>query len=167
MGSNLSGANLTNANLRATNLRKAFLIDSDLTYVDLSRADMSGANLCESNLNDATLNGAELLGVDFSGAELKGADFKGAIFGEVGIPYEFVKGEDSLKIRSTVSITKFIDVNMANVRNLHKSRFLGPSVINLQTFEKSGNLPSRFLQGCGLKNWEIEATKLYQSNEVI
>jgi hypothetical protein len=38
---------------------------------------------------------------------------------------------------------------------------LGPSTLDHRTLAKSGPLPLAFLRGCGLSDWEIEATKLY------
>jgi hypothetical protein len=47
----------------------------------------------------------------------------------------------------------------------------GPSFLSLDTlYESGGNIPEAFLRGCGLKDWEIEAAKLYNrdlSNEQI
>ena len=36
-----------------------------------------------------------------------------------------------------------------------------PSTLDHRTLAKSGRLPLAFLRGCGLNDWEIEATKLY------
>jgi len=35
------------------------------------------------------------------------------------------------------------------------------SILDHSTLATSGPLPPAFLQGCGLNDWEIEATKLY------
>jgi len=48
------------------------------------------------------------------------------------------------------------------VQGLETCGHYGPSALDHRTLAKSGPLPLDFLRGCGLSDWEIEATKLYQ-----
>jgi hypothetical protein len=58
--------------------------------------------------------------------------------------------------------TIFGDTNLAAVRGLETCDHSGPSVLDHRPLALSGPLPLAFLRGCGLNDWEIEATKLYQ-----
>jgi len=58
----------------------------------------------------------------------------------------------------------FADVNLSNALNLDSCSFLRPFTIDHRTLQKSGKLPDEFLRGCGLSDWQIEETKLYQPN---
>jgi len=48
------------------------------------------------------------------------------------------------------------------IQGLENCQHYGPSTLDHRTIAKSGLLPLAFLRGCGLSDWEIEATKLYQ-----
>ena len=51
------------------------------------------------------------------------------------------------------------------VVGLESVKYYGPSTIGVNTLSKSeGQIPVAFLRGCGLSDWEIEATKLYHRN---
>ena len=42
-------------------------------------------------------------------------------------------------------------------------KHIGPSLVSTGTLERSeGKISAKFLRGCGLSDWEIESTKLYQ-----
>jgi len=47
------------------------------------------------------------------------------------------------------------------VQGLETCYYFGPSILDHRTLTKSGPLPLAFLRGCGLNDWEIEVTKLY------
>ena len=86
------------------------------------------------------LRGVDLDGADFGGHDLRGANLTGAY----------------------LSGTVFGDTNLTAVQGLETCRHFGPSILDHRTLAKSGPLPLAFLRGCGLSNWEIEATRLYQ-----
>jgi hypothetical protein len=46
---------------------------------------------------------------------------------------------------------------------LETCQHFGPSPLDHRTLARSGPLPLAFLRGCGLNDWEIEVTKLYDS----
>jgi TIR domain/Pentapeptide repeats (8 copies) len=106
----------------------------------LGRADLSGANLREANLYRANLFGATLYEADLSRANLTGANLS-----EVGLLG-----------------TVFGYTNLTDVRGLDTCHHEGPSTLDHRTLAQSRTLPLAFLRGCGLSDWEIEATKLYQ-----
>jgi hypothetical protein len=61
-----------------------------------------------------------------------------------------------------LSETAFFSTNLTAVRDLETCVHDGPSILDHRTLAHSGRLPLVFLRGCGLSDWEIEATKLYQ-----
>ena len=136
-GANLSGADLSKANLRWVRLLKTDLSKAHLRKANLVRADLSGADLSKANLSKATLCGANLVRADLSGADLS----KGSL------------GE-----------TVFGNTNLTGATGLGAHYHFGPSILDHRTLEKSGMLPIEFLRGCGLTDWQIEATKLHQRN---
>jgi hypothetical protein len=148
---NLSGADLTGAYLSGADLREVDLREADLTScilpqttnlreANLSRADLIGANLTGGDFSWATITDAALFGAVFTGAILTGADFS----------------------RALLDGTVFSNTNLTAVRGLETCYHHGPSTLDHRTLGQSGPLPLAFLRGCGLSDWEIEATKLYQ-----
>lgn len=151
-GANLSGAdlfaaNLTGASLISANLRGAHLGGADFTSADLTGADLREADFSGADLSGANLGGTNLTGTLFRGTELKGSSFLGA------------------KCKSTV----FADVELTGVSGtLESLAHYGPSSIDTHTLVGSkGRIPECFLRGCGLHDWEIEASKLYDPDLTI
>jgi uncharacterized protein YjbI with pentapeptide repeats len=136
-GADLSGADLSHANLIAAELRS-----TDLSGADLSRADLIYADLSHADLSHANLTGADLSGADLSHANLTGADIS------------------QVRLMETV----FGNTNLTTVQGLETCHHNGPNILDHRTLTRSGQLPLAFLQGCGLSDWEIEATKLYNQS---
>ncbi|MEW8073358.1 MAG: toll/interleukin-1 receptor domain-containing protein [Candidatus Thiodiazotropha sp.] len=154
-GSDLCGANLTHANLCRANLRNAKLDDVNLSTANLLHANLTGARIIGANLKDADLTGANLREVNLTGAVLRNtclidsylnsanltrADFSGAIF----------------------SGTTLADSLFTDSVSLDKARHHGPTAVDNLTLSNNPNLSGQFLRGCGMRDWEIEARKLYQ-----
>jgi uncharacterized protein YjbI with pentapeptide repeats len=136
----LNSANLSRADLSGAILNNADLKGADLTNADLIHANLGGANLRDANLRDANLSRADLRDANLSRADLSGADFSGAILDN----------------------TNLGNIDLRKVKNLDKTFHYGPSTIGTDTLEKSkGQIPDVFLRGCGLSDWEIEQSKLY------
>jgi len=141
---NLSGANLSEAlldrvDLSGANLSRALLDRADLSEANLTRAYLINANLTNTYLHKANLHEAELRGANLRLAQLTEANLYGAI----------------------LHATILADVNLFDARGLQECRHSGPSHIDSRTLQY-GLLPGAFLRGCGLSDWEIEATKLFQ-----
>jgi uncharacterized protein YjbI with pentapeptide repeats len=139
LGADLGGANLSGANLSGANLNAA----------NLNAADLSGA-LLRASLNYAALSWAKLSGADLSGAVLTHTDFTGAN----------LSGADVSQVSLLETI--FSDTNLIAVQGLKTCIHGGPSTLDHRTLAQSGPLPLAFLRGCGLSDWAIEATRLYQ-----
>lgn len=138
-GANLRGADLQHAALRAAKLRRTDLISANLrganfTGANLERADLIDADLrwaifTRSYLDAANLYGANAYGTEFHATHLRGANLTSALAGE----------------------TKFIDVDLSVVLGLHAMTHSGPSIIGIETIQKShGKIPEAFLRGCGV-----------------
>ncbi len=144
-GANLSSANLIGADLSGANLIGANLSGAYLHGAQLSGADLSGADLGDTDLSDTDLSGADLSDTDLPVANLSRADLGRADLSGANL-LETVLGATDL----------------SGSKNLEKCNFHGPCVIDNRTIRQSWPLPERFLKGCGLSDWEIEAAKLHQ-----
>jgi len=145
-GAILRRVNLHKAILRRATLRRVDLRGADLRGVNLVRTDPSGADLGRADLTGADLRRVNLSGADLHRTDLSGVDLSGANLSEVRL-YE----------------TGFSNADLTSVRGLETCIHLGPSTLDHRTFAKSRTLPLAFLRGCGLREWEIEVTKLYDS----
>jgi uncharacterized protein YjbI with pentapeptide repeats len=169
----LCGMNLRGINLRRANLEQANLCGADLgrglhhtmiieqmmlfgedweeaSYLALGSTDLRNANLKYAKLDDTFLTGAIMTGVDLTGATLQNVRLDAVAFG----------------------ITVFCDVDLRRA-TLTDLQFFSPCFLDILTLRKlAGCLeqPERqveihaFLQGCGLKDWEIEAIRLHNTN---
>lgn len=175
----LPTAHLTGADLRGANLKEAKLWAALLGEADLREADLNHVNLKGAVLGDANLGGAYLEGANLEGALLVGANLEGAMLGTADLRSALLRGAnlggtnlggvdfrgadlrganlEGAKIGNTV----FADVDLREVNGLNTCRHGQPSIIDFRTLQRSP-LPLKFLRGCGLSDWEIEAAKLYQ-----
>lgn len=152
---NLCEADLHGADLRMADLQDANLHSTNLSWADLSGADLSRAKLGKANLLRAILCRASLIGVDLTQASLVGVDLT-----EAKLTHANLGGADFTEVE--VSGTHFGNVDLSTAKKLETVRHLGPSTIGIDSIYKSrGRIPALFLRGCGLSNWEIETTKLY------
>jgi hypothetical protein len=146
---NLSRANLRGANLSAVNLRRADLSNGDLSGTNLTGADLSMAKFINTYLGTATLRGTNLTGADLRGANLNGADL-----GESDMRGANVNGANlgSADLSNVIlGKSSFADANLTGAKGLDSCVHVGPSVIGIDTFFKSGgSLPEGFLRGCGV-----------------
>jgi len=165
IAANLNRANLTDAIVKDVNLNIARLGGAELVHANLRNADFGGAdlnhaNLWKANLIEANFNGAEISEADLSAAELSGAYFKGANLSRSNL--------HGAHLRNTkfggawMAETIFVNSDLSVALELEDVNHSGPSRISTDTFALSkGKIPEVFLRGCGLSDWEIEETKLY------
>jgi hypothetical protein len=113
--------------------------------INLEGAELGWANLMRADLRGADLRGANLEGANLWEADLRGANLEGADL-SVALLFQTIFG----------------NTNLTAVVGLETCGHYGFSLLDHRTLAKSGLLPLAFLRGCGLNNWEIEATKLYQ-----
>lgn len=140
IGADLRGADLTGATLRNALIGMGKLRSALLDNADLTGADFTGADLRTSRLRGATLTSADFRGADLSGADLEGADFSLARLGN----------------------TTFVKCDLGSARNLVRCVHRMPSHLDHETLRRSGGrLPSEFLRGCGLADWEVSVASLY------
>ncbi len=130
----LFSANLSQSDLSCTHLSHVDLRDADLNNGNLNGASLEYAILCDANLSNASLSGTNLRGTNLSYADLSGAHLDKAILGK----------------------TVFGNTNLRNSKELKSCIHVGPSIIDHQTLEISGDLPLVFLRGCGLPDNLIE-----------
>jgi uncharacterized protein YjbI with pentapeptide repeats len=141
----LIGADLRGADLTGATLRNALLGMGKLRNATLDRADLTGADLTGADLRTGKLRSANLARADFRGADLTGVDVEGADFSFVWL-----------------GNTTFVNCNLGSARNLALCVHHMPSHLDYETLRRSaGRLPSEFLRGCGLADWEISVADLY------
>jgi len=156
---NLSGADLSDADLTHANLYNANLSEADLTSANLTRADLTSANLTSANLTQADLTSANLTSANLTSANLTQADLTSANLIDADLTGANLSEADLTG--TDLFYTTFAFADLSKTTGLESIIHLGPSTIDHATLTKSGPLPIEFLRGCGLSEWEIEATKLY------
>lgn len=156
---NLCGADLRRANLSPADQRppgmpfSAYYIRTANTADNLRAISTSGCadlrytELQRAHLTDASLDHSVLVGADISGAALDGTSFYGASFGST------VLGGVDLTCAS-ISGAKFTEPCTIDLATLRVLKLLSLDV------GRQAELV-RFLRGCGLSDWEIEAAKLH------
>jgi hypothetical protein len=188
---NFNQARLSGVDFSRADLREADMVKADLVKADLSRAQLDGAALCEARLREARLSMADLRMADLRGADLNGAHLNGAILSGAILGGARLLGADlsraalngAVLSRATLVLadlsradlsradlsgaivgnTSFDDLDLSGARGLDAVDHRLPSTVGADTLYKShGQIPEAFLRGCGLSDWEIEATKLFQ-----
>jgi uncharacterized protein YjbI with pentapeptide repeats len=151
---NLTGAILREADLSGAYLNHAILRNSNLRGADLSYAELNHADLREVDLSQANRTGEGLIYTILSSASLSHA----------GLSYADLSD-------ASIGGTIFVAIDLSEVKGLESVKHEGPSTIGIDTIYKSGgNIPEKFLRGCGLSDWHIESIKLNRpdlSNEEI
>jgi uncharacterized protein YjbI with pentapeptide repeats len=125
----LVGTDLTNIDLIGGNLSFADLTGAKLIGARLNIANLKGANLTSADLTDAKLNGAHLTATNFNNANLRGADFTNVV----------------------LRFTSLVNNDLSEVKGLETVNHSLYSSIGIDTIYKShGNIPEKFLRGCGV-----------------
>jgi len=147
--------------------------DADFSYANLSGANLSGANLSGANLSHADLTLAKLGGVNLSGTDLRhaalsGTDLRRAVLHRAVLQGAYFFGallQDTNLAEAEIKWTIFADSDLSAAKGLETVKFFAPATIGVNTLINSkGQIPERFLRGCGLSDWEIESAKLYSPN---
>lgn len=139
-GVNLMSADLSGSNLKNADLSNARLNDANLENADLTNSKLNATLFIETNLNDAVLTGAHLFGTDFSRANMKRVTLENA------------------KLFQAV----FADSDLNSASGLDHCIHEANSSIDSLTLTRSGLISERFLRGCGLPDWLIDAYSLMQ-----
>jgi uncharacterized protein YjbI with pentapeptide repeats len=160
LGVDLREANLSLADLRGASLRGAHLGRVDLSAADLSKADLSAADLSAANLSKADLSKADLTLARLWYADLGEANLSEAHLDGADITAVTVRGTNFAA--SCVERTIFGNCDLSESLGLQTVFHRAASTIGTDTISRSkGKIPTKFLRGCGLSDWEIEAAKLY------
>lgn len=155
----LRGANLYKANLKNAEFSEAILRGADLREADLSGANLRNTNLCGAKLQKALLCGAVLNDTKLGRADLTEADLSGTNLYRTNLIESILRKtifNSSVLVKTVFSLT-----DLSTCIGLETIRHIGPSIIDGNTtILDYKNLPVKFLKGCGLKDWQIEAIKL-------
>ena len=160
---NLTFADLSHADLRSVdfqeaNLHEAHLHHSNLSETNLKRANLSrgnfvGAQFNEARMQEANLGGGNLRSTNFYGTDLRDARLCGATLSRAVFLRTDLQGSDLT--HAILFDTNFGATNLKKAI-LEPCIFRGPSVVDHQTLQLSGNIPQSFLRGCGLPDRFIE-----------
>ena len=179
-------ADLSGADLRETNLGTALLVHVDLSEANLSGADIAGGKLQGANLSGADLSGAHLFEANLSGANLSGANLNEAdlseadLSGEADLSEANIRGAqltdanltDAELIGSTFHEARIGDTifgrnDLSCVKGLETVQHFRPSIIGIDTILLSkGNIPEKFLRGCGVPDEFITYAKSLVTNPI-
>jgi hypothetical protein len=167
---NLSGAILNKARLRKANLSGAYLMAADLKATDFFLADLSGVDMRSANLFGANLSGANLRGASLNRAKLFGVNLRAASLASADLTETDLRKANVSEVNfigstlrdAQVGDTIFGMSDLSETLGLEYVDHGSPSRISTDVFSLSkGDIPEKFLRGCGLSNWEIEQVKLY------
>ena len=130
--------NLRKVNLSSSNLTDCVLDGAELRKANLESANLRKVDLRKSDLREANLSKCRLNRANLTLARLYKTDFSKAHIWE----------------------TVFSRVNLSGAIGLESCVQGGPSIIDDRTFRESGEIPEKFLKGCGFNDWQIVASKL-------
>lgn len=153
----LSGATIRRANFRYADFSVVGAQNVDLTGSDFYRASLSEVGMQSSSLVGISFSAAMLSEVDFSGSILESADFTHA--GIVGVTFR-----DCHLNSARFGWTQFSWSDFSGAKSLESAVHEGPSELSQGTLlEAEGLLPKAFMRGCGLTDWEILCSMLYDT----
>ena len=149
-GVHLGGAILRNADLQDANLSPLEFSDPNVGTYIIYTTGLTEANLSDCILLRANLSHSLLMDTKLCRAYMEKAILTGAEFWNTDVTDAVMDG------------TVFSNSDLRKVVGLGTFRHRGPSTIGIDTIYKSkGQIPEAFLRGCGLSDWEIVQTKLY------
>jgi uncharacterized protein YjbI with pentapeptide repeats len=154
----LSKAYLNSANMQGVDLSSAKLIDAycrgaDLSKASLKKANLTNADLSETHLHDVDLTQAvskqtNLTEADLTEATLTGANLRGAILTRTMFNATILVGANFNK--ASLNQTIFENVNLSETKGLETVNHLKPSVIDIDTIDKSrSKISIEFLRQAG------------------
>lgn len=182
IGADLVKANLTEANFDGARLDRALFGNSILVRGSLREAFIENANFVLADLTGADLTSSRAIHSDFSIANLSAAtlkktvlydtllfqtNFRAATLAEADIRWAnfnlcFLDQTDFSQ--AICGWTTFGGVDLSASIGLEQMDHAGPSSLGLDTLSRSsGKIPKAFLRGCGLTDWEIAGTQLYDN----
>ncbi|PKK85069.1 MAG: hypothetical protein CVT49_00580 [candidate division Zixibacteria bacterium HGW-Zixibacteria-1] len=135
--------NLLDVNLRSAILRNANLSRINLRIADLWKADLRGADLRDADLRIADLRNADLRNANLSGAIIYYTRFQNTLLSKT----TFIRAQLGNTILSS---------DLSEAIGLDETMHDAESFIDVNSLLKfKGDLPEKFLRGCGLRDEEI------------
>lgn len=146
---NLSGLDFRGANLSDAKMYQARFDDAVLDNTHMIRTDLTKASLKAAKLRGANLHGACLRQADLTDADLQGANLRStSLAATVLLRADF---------RKALFYRTFIASDISVATGLTEVTHRGPSAIGIDSLLGfTGDLPEKFLRGCGLRNEETE-----------
>ncbi len=163
-GADLEGAFFVAANLAGADLTNSILDDASFQQANLAGATLEGARIAtdftDADLFSANLQDAHLVGTNLTRSKIVLADFSRATLVDTTLALADASG---MKITDAELLhVNLSSLDLSQVQGLGRVEHHGPSFISTNTLALSrGQTPPTFLRGCGLSDWEIESSKLY------
>jgi len=167
-GADLRDADLSGAQLTRADLRRADLREASLGGANMIQAKASGVNLAEAYLECAQLNGGDFTRADFACANLGSADLSDADLSDASLNHtELVHCNLARAILRRTTLyhaemgkTLLCAVDLSETTGLETCSHKAPSTIGIDSVVMSrGNIPERFLHGCGVPDSIINQLK--------
>ncbi len=161
---NFVETDLSGSSLQDCNLSSAFVAHAFLEGVNLDRALLSETNFRDSYMPQASFESAELNGAKFGDAYLKGVNFRNARLFRAKFINADLRQADFRGARFGNTIIG--RSNLSGAKGLSSCFHEEPSIIDVATFAKSGNLPLKFLRGCGVPDLFINYLPSLTTNPI-
>lgn len=144
-GADFDACQLTGCSLDSCDLTSATLESCSIFDCDFTGTNFYGANLFESSMKECVLAGACLSKASIEGCQFVRVSFRGTDFQEVRLSW-----------------TDFTGCELRDARNMGEARFGGPCDVSRNTVAAAaGRIPTEFLVGAGLSDWEATLSKLF------
>ncbi len=156
-GASIRQADLYNANLENVTLNNADCRAADLTSVNLSNAECVSADFAGADLSGATIAHSNFVGTDLTGADLSNTDMSGVNLRNAALIGTRMHGA---RVARTEFAGTVISCSLAGVTDLDLTIHHTPSPIAISSIlSMTGEMPTDFLRGCGLRAEEVEHFK--------
>jgi uncharacterized protein YjbI with pentapeptide repeats len=170
-GSRFSHLNLSNADFTGASLRGCVFESTNLRGARFSRADLTEAMFIHGVADDAIFDHGVFLwhtmfqSITFGRTRFVGADLRNAKFTDVGL-WDTLFRECTLGgaefANAAFGETAFRALDLASATGLDTAEHYAPSSIDVDTLRMSrGLLPTAFLKGCGLNDFETYIAKIW------
>jgi uncharacterized protein YjbI with pentapeptide repeats len=148
-GASLDTTTLTRALLHKADFSNAYLGGAILINAQMDEADLSDANLRNAKLQNASLRGAFIHRATFNNSKLYQADLSGALIYGTTFDETELTGTNFADTQFGENI--FADIDFRGAIGLESVLHRQPSEIGTNTiFLSEGQIPEKFLIGCGL-----------------
>lgn len=159
-GCKVSGANFSKAALARASFERADLEDACFDAADIRGASFEYAHGVRINFQKANAKGANFFRADLRESKFIGTFAQRASFIHATLSNADFTGANLTGSRFGESI--LADCNFSKIIGLESCGHEGPSFVDFRTLRKFTSIPTEFLVGCGLAEWQIKTAELLE-----